>query len=164
MCWRLLFGSLSVCKKSTQEKWNPSTRRRRRRRSFPYKNKVGSERRKNLYMTKCSVRSTSIFLGRFGAVRRKMPFLEEQPEKGRSGHIWIRVLQGIIFVFIANLGQISRLQMLLLRRRRNSSCCTVSKNDHHDNVTRRKYWFSVLHAPIRIGFPMAFRVYNRKCN
>ena len=64
--------------------------------------------------------------------RRKMPFLEEQqqqPEKGRSGHIWIRVLQGIIFVFIANLGQISRLQMLLLRSRGG----TVSKNDHHDD-------------------------------
>ena len=63
-----------------------------------------------------------------------MPFLEEQqqPEKGRSGHIWIRVLQGIIFVFIANLGQISRLQMLLLRSRGG----TVSKNDHHDNDTQ----------------------------
>ena len=32
------------------------------------------------------------------------------------GHIWIRVLQGIIFVFIANLGQISRLQMPQQRR------------------------------------------------
>ena len=50
---------------------------------------------------------------------RKMPSLEDRAEhqwaelreKGRSGHIWIRVLQGIIFVFIANLGQISRLQM-----------------------------------------------------
>ena len=28
-----------------------------------------------------------------------------------TGHIWIRVLQGIIFVFIANLGQKSPLQM-----------------------------------------------------
>ena len=103
----------SVCKKSTQEKWNPSTRRR----SFPYKNKVCSVEKKNLYMTKCSVRSTSIFLGRFERQGKCPPqkielsISEELREKGRSGHIWIRVLQGIIFVFIANLGQISRLQM-----------------------------------------------------